>query len=302
MTYLLVGELSLINKEIDRILKENKSSSIIKYDLNETSILNAIDDLNTLNLFDEKKIIICHNLLKIDNEEKLLKYLQNQSNNILILTEENKVDDRKKIIKELKTNNTFIELGKIDLTSYIKEQLKEYEIDNISISLLKNYCNNNYNRLENEINKLKMYKLEEKKITSEDIKKIVKKNLDTKTYDLTDAINVKDKKKAFNVYYELLNNNEDEIMIISVLANHFRLLYRIKVLMKDNKDEELMKIFNIKHPFRLKSLKEQTFYYDENDLLKYLKRLSEIDIKVKSSEVNKKVILEMFLTEILENN
>lgn len=300
MTYLLVGELSLINKEIDKILKENNSNSIISYDLEETSILNVIDDLNTLNLFDDKKIIICHNLLKIDNEEELLKYLKHQSDNVLILTDENNLDDRKKLTKELKSNNTFIDLSKSDLTSYIKESFKDYDIDNISISLLKNYCNNNYNRIEQEINKLKMYKLDDKKIISEDVKKIVKKNLDKNVFDLTDAINAKDEKKIFSIYYELLNNNEDEIKIISILANHFRILYSIKEQIKKEKDEDIMKSLGIRHPYRLKILKEQSFNYDSDNLLKLLKELSEIDIKIKNGEANKKNVMELFLARIGE--
>ena len=50
MIYLVVGEKSLNNLEIDKILKKEKDYSLIKYDLEENSILQVVDELNTVDI------------------------------------------------------------------------------------------------------------------------------------------------------------------------------------------------------------------------------------------------------------
>lgn len=297
MTYTLVGESSLIDKEIEEILNKEKNISVIKYNLEEISVLSVLEDLNTLSLLEDKKVIIVTNLNKLDKEEELIKYLNHQNSNILILTENVKLDERKKVTKELRKNSNYLEVDNNDLANYIKASFKDYEISNLNISLLKDYCNNDFNRLKQEIEKLKMYKLDDRVITSEDIRLVIKKGLDKNIFDLLNAINHKKTKQMYSVYYELLNNNEDEIKIMSILANNFKLIYKIKVLTKSNNDEECKKQLGI-HPYRFKILKEQSYSYSEQELLKLIKALSKLDIDIKSGNLDKKTGLELFLARL----
>lgn len=297
MTYFIVGEQSLIQKEIEDLLVKYNSQSIIKYDLEQISICNVIDDINTINLFSDLKVIICSNLNKIDHEEVLINYLNHQNNNILIITETEKIEEKKKIIKEIRKFSKVIDVSNINLNDYIKYSFEDYKISNMTINLLKDYCNSDFNRLKEEINKLKMYKLEEKEISDADVKKLVKKSLDKNIFDLTDAINKGNKNKIFDIYYELLNNNEDEIKVLSILANNFRLLYKIKELIKDYNDEECISKLKI-HPYRFKLLKENSYKYSIEKLLYYLQELGNVDLKIKSGEIDKKTAMELFLLKI----
>ena len=299
MTYLLIGEANLINKSINDIKKKENidANSIIFYDLEEVSIALAIDDINTFNLFDTKKLVVVYNINKLDNEEILINYLKNQNDNILILVSYEKLDERKSIIKEIKKYVTVLECDKLDITEYMKEMLKGYKISYADLMLLKSYCNDDYNKAFNEIEKLKLYKYSEKEINSNDIKMIVKKSFDSSVFNLTDAIIKRDKRKALEVFYELVNNNVDELMIISVMANNYRLIYKIKVLCNENSDDEVIKILKI-HPYRFKILKEQGYNYSSNDLLDILKNLSDMDIKIKRGLIDKRLALELFLTKI----
>lgn len=300
MIYLLIGELSLVNKEIDTIIDKNKldENNISKYDLEISTIENVIEDLDTISLFNEKKIVICYNINFINNDEILIKYLNNKNDNILIMTCISSLDSRKKLTKEINSTAKVIDLTKTDLSKYVKETLNDYEITNIDIMLLIDYCNNDYNKLSNELQKLMMYKLDTKTITEKDIKKIVKKGLDKTIFDLTNAINRKDAKGAFEVYYELLNNNEDELKILNILATNFKIMYKIKELIFDKTDDEAIAILNI-HPYRFKILKQEGFKYDKDALLNYIKELSDIDIGIKSGNLDKKISMEVFLAELV---
>ena len=251
MTYLLIGNNSLVLKELDDIKKNIENENIIKYDLLDSSIKDAIDDINTFNLFGGKKLIIVYNFDLLNDDDILINYLNNESENILVLITDKKLDERKKVIKELRNKAKVIDLSNIDLTSYINKSFKGYSIDNKTLNLLKDYCGNDYEKLKNEIDKLKMYKLDDKVILESDVKSLVKRSFDSNIFDLLNAISVGDKEKIFAIYYELLRNNEDEIKILGVLANHFRTLYKVKVLMKMGNDAYIMSNFDKMHPYRL---------------------------------------------------
>ena len=301
MIYLVTGEKSLNNLEIDKILKKEKDYSLIKYDLEENSILQVVDELNTVDLFSPKKIVIVYSFSKIEKEHEdyLVRYIEkSEDSNILILVTTEKLDERKKLTKLLKAKSKIIDTTNTNVDTYIKEELKDYKIDFGALSLLKDYTNNNYNKIEQEINKLKMLKLDEKVITKDDVTSVVRKSFDKNIFDFTNAINEKNKKKMFDIYYELIENKEDELKILGVLANNFRLLYKVKILKDIKSESELMSLLNIKNPKRLYILKQETYKYDKNDLLRYLKELSELDIKIKSGLIDKKLGMEIFLTKI----
>ena len=58
MVYLINGEKSLIDKEVNDLIKKYNTTSIIKYDLVFNKISDVINDINTVNLFSDKKVII----------------------------------------------------------------------------------------------------------------------------------------------------------------------------------------------------------------------------------------------------
>ena len=297
MTYLLVGKQNLVDKELETLKKGILDTNIIKYDLEESSISDAILDLDTFSLFGDKKLVIVNNFDLLDKDDGFIKYLYNQNDNILVLISNNKLDERKKIVKEVKKRAKVIDLTNIDLFYYIKDSFLDYSIDNMTIMLLKDYCNDDYDKIKNEIEKLKMYKLSDKKILDSDVKCIVKKSFDSNIFDLLNAINKREKKKIFEVYYELIDNNDDELKILGVLANNFRLIYKIKELLLDKKDEEIIKYLEI-HPYRFKILKEQSFNYNKDDVLDIIKNLGDVDIAIKSGKLDKKMAMELFLTKL----
>ena len=298
MVYLIVGENSIINKEIKSIKEKNNidNNSFIKYDLEIDTTQMIIEELNTFNLFNDKKLVVVSNTKNIEIE-LLEKYLNNPSDNIFVLTEKEELDKRSKLSKLLEEKAKVINTKNVDLNTYIKDGLKDYEIDKTLITLIKDKCNNNYHRITNEINKIKLYKEDNKKITKEDINVLIKKDLNINIYDLTNAINKKDIRKSLELFNDLLKNNEDEIKILGSLANNYRLLMNIKNLVTQYKDEEIIKKLKM-HPYRLKMLKEQSNNYTKEEISKIINKLQKIDINIKSGLIDKKDALEMFLLEL----
>ena len=99
MVYLLVGNQNLVNKELDDLKKNIYVNNIVKYDLEQSFIDDVIEELNTFSLFGDEKLVVVYNFDLIDKDEELIKYLNNQSKNILVLISYKKLDDRKRVVK-----------------------------------------------------------------------------------------------------------------------------------------------------------------------------------------------------------
>ena len=98
MTYTFIVYKDYIETEISKILKDKNKENIITYDLEENTLTQVLEDLNTISLFGQK-IVIVNNIDKITTPEDLIKYLEHESDNILILTNNKELDNRKKLTK-----------------------------------------------------------------------------------------------------------------------------------------------------------------------------------------------------------
>lgn len=308
--YLIESTDSLsLENEASKLIKDNKftKASIYKYDLEETELENALEDLDTYGLFTTQKVIILKNIesLKYDDYksefEHLYKYLDNPSPDNLLIIEVNKLPSNSKVGKVLKEKCNY---NKVELNtkSYIKQLLKEYEIDSNTINLLDNYCLGDISKIYNECQKLKNYKLEEKVITEDDIKEIVDKKLgDSKdlTFSFSRSIALRDKRDALKRYKELLSYNFEPISIIGLLSSQIRIIYQVKLLEKERlSDREIANILEEKSDYRITKTRELTKLYSEESLLNLLQELSDIDLKMKTTDLDANALLEQFIINI----
>lgn len=294
MIYTLVGNKDYVLEEIDKIVGD--SSNVISYNLEECSIKDAIIDLDTVSLFG-KKIVKVFGLDKIDDSDFLIKYLDNALDNVLILVSYKELDNRKKLTKLLKEKTKYKEIFSYDFNGYVKERLDGFKMDFMTINLLVSYCDGDIKRLFNELEKLKLYKFNEKVIVSDDVNKLVRKGYDSTIFNLIDEINSGNKDKVFSIYRELLMENETEEKILYTIANHYRLLYKIKIKSMSMSDSEMIRVYRL-HPYRLTKLKEQCRLVSREKILSMLKGLSDVDISVKSGKMDISTGMFLFLEKL----
>ena len=298
MNYTFLGNKDFVTKEINDLIKDYNDEEIGYYNLEEDSIDRVLEDISTVSLFG-KKIVVVYNLDKLKDDKDLINYLNSDTddNNILVLSSYKELDKRKKIVKTLKEKTKLKELFSLDMVTYIKNNLKDYKMDFMTINLLISYTSSNIFRIDNELEKLKIYKDFDKIITSDDVKKIVKKSYDSTIFDLIDNINRKDIDKIFKIYEELQKEGETSDRIMYTIANHYRLLFQIKNLIGEKSDKEIQSMY-LMHPYRLTKLKEQANVMDNSDILFLLQSLGNIDIKVKSGKGKLDSLLILFFRSL----
>ena len=304
--YLLYGQnKSIIKEEINKIIEKINSKDIIKYSLDNTLIKDIIEDANTISMFSNKKIIIVNDSSffgankKIEDQELLEKYLNNYNNNTYIIFVANieKIDTRKKITKIVEKNGSIIEC--LNNETYTKDFINNYLAKNKykmqDTNYFLNIVGNNLENIKNELEKLIMYKINDKIINNDDIDKICIKNIEEEIFELTDAIIANNKQKSINLLNEFLNKNYEEIAIIALLASQFRFLYQVKRLENKNKNyTEIAKILEV-NPYRVKFTQKKLYNYREKDITERIKQLAKMDHDIKLGLIDKKLALELFI-------
>ncbi|MFA5602218.1 MAG: DNA polymerase III subunit delta [Bacilli bacterium] len=318
MIYVLYGtEKYLIDQKLKSILsKENISfDNISKYDMKETPLSFVLEDALMPSLFTNKKFIICNNCyfltastIKSDidhNTDELVNYINLKNNDtiIIFIVDYETLDERKKVVKLLKKETNLYKANKLidnDLINYIINHLKEnnYKISRNDALYLKDRTNNNLDIVYQELNKLMLYKENEKEITEEDINELVSKNIDDNIFSLINAVVDNNKPKIMEIYNELIRNNEEPVKIIVLIANQFRLIYQTKVLYNQGYTEKDISSKLGVHPYRIKLAYQKGKIMDEKKILKYLSYLANLDFEIKSGKIDKYLGLELFLLKI----
>ena len=305
--YLIYGiDRSIIDNELDKLLKKLKIDDVVKYRIPDTKIEDIIEDASIVGMFSSQKVIVVEDATffnankTIDNLSLLEEYLEhyNKDNYIIFIDNKDKIDTRKKITKKIKDIGEIISCNKEDreyFKSFINNYLQDsgYKLDSIDYFL--DYVGMDLNNMKTELDKLFMYKLEDKVIHNEDIKNICLRNYQDDIFTLTDAIIAKDTTKALEFANMFLNNGYEEMQLIFLFASQFRFLFQVKRLANKNKNyKEIAQILEV-NPYRVKFSLAKVARYTEDMILDELEKLAKMDTLIKSGKMNKHLALEMYI-------
>ena len=307
--YLYYGDdISLINNEIGKL--KNKigiSGDIIYYDIENIS--DIVVESSTIGMFNPYKFIVIDTSSYFSSKKdmdisSLTHYFDNYNvNSYLIFTYgSSSIDSRRKLFKLISDNGVVkkLEANSEYLNDFISTYIKDngYSMDMNSMSYLLSRCDNNIDNIRNELDKLMLYKLNDKVITRDDISLLTIEDINDTVFELVSSILKNNNEKAMKLYYNFINNGMDVSQIIAVISNQIRLLFQVKRLYNSGKsNDEIAKILEFKSAYRVKYLLNDCYYYSESDLLKYLSKLADIDKAIKTGNGDGKLLLELFIAK-----
>lgn len=308
--YLLeTNDFTALKTEIDKIIKKEKFTDALTstYDAKELQLENALEDLDTYGFLSDKKVIIINNIDGINQEDEeknlkhLYKYLENPNPDNLLIITASKLNNTLKVTKELKKKMNYSSV-EINPENFIKNELKDYTLETGVIKLLVEYCKNDITKIENECKKLKIFNFETKKISKSDIEELVIEKLGDEqelTFSFSRSLAEKNKKEALRKYKELLDYQIEPIAIVGLLASQIRIIYQVKTLSNQNLSPyDIAKMLGEKSDYRVKKTKELIRYYSEQELLDLMKALSDMDIQMKTTDIDPNSLIELFILNI----
>lgn len=319
--YLLYGEESYLINETKRMLietaldGEESDFNLSTYDLEETPVEIALEDAETLPFMGERRLVFMNNPFfltagkpkgKVEhNLKRLESYLQEPSPYSIIVLSGNyeKLDERKKLTKELKRKATVVHAKKLnerELARWIKNRAGEnnVEIKDDALELLCVLAGTNLSMLASEVDKLALYCEDSGIIDRQIVDELVSRTLEQNIFTLIDKIVQRNIADALRIYDDLLKQNEEPIKILSLISGQFRLIYQVKELARrgysQQKIAEILKV----HPFRVKLAAGQAKLFSDEELVRIMKMLAKADYEAKTGGMNKELLVEMFLFQL----
>jgi len=304
-----------IKEETNKIVKDNP---VTTYDLNIDSIDNIIEEASYFSVFDEQKYIVVKNAKifqatkkSTDSEEKtskkddiLLKYLEDPNPQTTLIFEINgNIDSKKKIVKAIKDRYKLIQIADLkpkELNSEITAILKEkgyktnYDINNYII----NACQNNYDLIINEINKIDLYYQKGCQLTLEKIMPIVSTQTVDNNFKFIDSVLNKELNTSMQIYDDLLIQKVEPIMLLIMLSKDIRNILLIKRMIKDKSKDEIKEKLGIKFDFQIDKLINISYSYKEKELENYLLDICNFDYKIKTGKMSSKLALYLTVLKI----
>ena len=323
--YLLYGLESFLINETKYLLlqsllnEEDEDFNFTTYDLEETPVEVALEDAETIPFFGERKVIVLNNPFfltaektksKVEhNLKKLEEYLNEPSpyTALIFIGNYEKLDDRKKITKQLKNVSTVLEAKKLneqELKKWVKQRaaFNYVEIDGQALDTLLSLAGTNLSMLTTEVDKMALYVQDSKLITTDIVEALVAKSLEQNIFTLVDKVISKKIDEALRIYYDLLKQNEEPLKILSIIANQFRLVYQVKGLaQKGYGQQQIASVLKV-HPFRVKLAAGQAQKFSEGELTKCIRLFAEGDYQLKTGGMPKNMVIEMILFRLGEES
>lgn len=308
MIYVFLGnEINIIKKKIDSLIDELKIDNVIKYDYDSIHIDDILNEINYVDLFNEKKLLIVSNFtfkkMKDKEEKALSNYINHMNDNVIILKcIDEKLDNKKELIKLVNDKCKVIELKKMDYKTLHEYVTKIFSDNNkrITYNQIKNIlslCENDTDSVLNEVNKLLLYKMDSDTITDEDIENVISKNSEKEMFKLNDAVMAHNIPNMLESTKTLVSSGVDEVVIIDYLSKQFRTLYQIKVMSKDTGIQTITSRLSL-NPFVTKKMLDVVGKFSEEKLLNIIYKLSDADISIKVEGLDKSKVLENFYLSI----
>ena len=315
MIYLIYGDQEmLVNKMIDKVAKDNLQEvddfNFVTLDASKVGVNEVDDEINTLPFGSENKVVAitnCYFLTSSNNEclynaEHLLSCLDYQLDglDLIVSVISNKLDEKRVVVKKLKSVGKVIEvnsLSKKELPKVVKQMFaqRKSEITDSALEELLSRLDNDMYQISNEVDKLTTYS---NKIHLEDVKALTPKKMEDNVFDMIDAMFKKKANKAFSIYQDLRNLGNEAVGIVSIIASQVRFLYQVLVLYnKGYSDSNIANELSV-HPFRVKMGLEKVRNYSVEELEEFLNRLSNLDIQIKTGDIDRFVGLELFILTI----
>ena len=301
---------------INRYLNAPKDDfNFVKYNLYESDLSPIIEETLTLPFFSDKKAVLVQNAYVFTGEkppkelnhntDQLIEFIEKYDGETLIIFEvyQSKLDERKKLVKTLKKHANLIKIEQMteeEIKKWIKNELHENykDIKQDALDLFLELTGINFNIVKQELEKVILFLGDRATINKQDVHQIVNRSLEQNVFLLTDYIQKNKKSQAIQLVKDLIAMKEEPIKLLALITSNYRLFYQCKILgQKGYSGQQIAKTINV-HPYRVKLALNQSRNYQLEKLLNIIDTCAETDYKLKSSYMDKQLILELFILSL----
>ncbi|SHE90816.1 DNA polymerase III subunit delta [Alkalibacter saccharofermentans] len=318
--YLVYGEEYLLSSMMVKNLKKAlvdesfEQFNYHKIDDKNTTADDIISQCETMPFMSEKRMVLIVDYPLLANTggnekdgDKLIEYLNSPNKSTCLVFISKTIDKKRRLYKNIAKNGSLVECAKLerkDLERWITKRIRisGKTIDKKAMDLFiegMDYLGKDSKMtlgdIENETEKLISLGGNDRIITQEEVEKIMVKSMESNIFKMLDHIGTGNLKDGLEILDYLFDSGEPAIKILSMIVRQFRIMYQCKILkMKGYSTENIASLTGLR-TFMVNNALRQSRRFDFDKLKKAYNRCARIDILLKSSRADPKVLLELLL-------
>ena len=289
------------------------------FDMKEVDYKNLELELVSLPFFADEKIVILDHFVDIttakkryltDDELKSFEdYLENPlPSSKLVIFSEGKLDSKRRLVKLLKRDAKVfeaIEPKEQEIRAYFQKWAQELGLTFAGKSFEQVLIKSGFQFSEIQKNLLFLQAYKDNGVITEgDIVEAIPKTLQDNIFDLTQLILGKKIDQARDLVKDLTLQREDEIKLIAIMLEQFRLYTQVKILLESGQTESQM-VSSLGHylgrnpnPYQIKFALRDTRALSLNFLQDSIRYLIQADYQIKTGVYEKGYLFEKALLQI----
>ncbi|MDQ0205517.1 DNA polymerase-3 subunit delta [Alkalicoccobacillus murimartini] len=295
--------------------KEEQEMNVQRFRLADTPLQFIIEEAETLPFFSSKKIVIVQDFYLATSQkaesaiehqiESLEPYLKQplSETTLIIVAPYEKLDERKKVTKQLKTHATVVraaELSEQETIAWIREQadLLGIDVPDPVKKRLVELAGTNLLQLRSELTKCQLYTGVGGEVTMEAVEQLVAKTLEQSVFDLIDRAMKGKTAAAVTLYKEMVRRKEEPLMILAMLTRQLRIYLHVMELKQRSYSEKQMAGILKLHPYVVKLAGKQVSGYEEKRLKASIMAAADTDYAIKTGKQEKEFAVELFIIKL----
>jgi len=297
------------------IAKEDRDFAVIPFDLSETPIQAVIEEAETVPFMVQRKLLLVRDAslftagkenAKLEHRiESLSDYIQQpvDFSVIVFMVNNDKLDERKKIVKAVKTAGTvlaFNPLGAEELLRWVEKAVRERGCDTapgMAEALIAS-AGTGLQGLSGEIDKLCLFAGKGGTVNAAAVESLVHRGTEQTVFTLVEDIANLRLDNALDSLYELLKQREEPIKIAALIARQFRIILQVKDLSGQSYSQGQIASQLGLHPYAVKLAGEQARKFEGRRLRQILSAMADLDYQMKTGAIDKVLGLELFMLRL----
>lgn len=304
--YLLSGEETYLTRQFCERLTEaiagDDSMNVNRFQEKNPDIREIISLADTMPFFAESRLIIIENsgFFKRDSSE-LADYLSQMPESTHIIFREDEIDKRNRLFKKVKELGYFAEMKRqteAELERWILTILKKEQINltRSTMSYLLETIGTDMNVIRNELDKLIAYLGDKKVLEPADIDKICSRQISGQIFEMIDAMSSKNRKRAFQLYYDLIALKEPPMRILFLITRQYLQLYQIKEMQKQGLSGQALTAASGLSSYAIRKVSQRASRFSSEELKHCIEECAQMDEQIKTGLIRDSIAVELLIT------
>ncbi len=306
--YLFSGEENYLKEEAIKKIKDiivNPNLAEFNYEVlygKDIDISTIINKAQTLPLMAKRRLMVIKDVEQLKHKENLISYLKNPLLTTCFIFIVKEIDRRNKFysIFDEQKKVIFWPLFDNEMERWIRNKIKKAGkgITQEAILYLKEMMGNNLTILNNELEKIIIYTGEKSNIEEKDVEEVMGGEKENTIFSLIDTMMRKKQQESLKIFAYLFREGEAPTKILFHLAQQFKTLWRVKILLSKNYSS-----FQIRESLRIRKRYISTFIkgaslFSEKELKKIPHTLLLADLEIKTGKQPPQLILELLIINL----